>query len=140
MEQARAEAEHALPLPLKRWGFRRAEAPNVTVSCDVVDRRRGIKLIQSPRIAVEVLSPGTEAVDRGRKLETYKTCPSVQEIMLVSQFARHVEVYRRGEDGITWIYALYGPGGEIELSSIDVRITMDEVYKHINFDEPLVEE
>ncbi|MDQ2905998.1 MAG: Uma2 family endonuclease [Chloroflexota bacterium] len=42
--------------------------PDVTVSCDVADRRRGIKLIQSPRIVVEVLSPGTESIDRGKKL------------------------------------------------------------------------
>src|SRR5690349_11092570 len=36
--------------------------PDVTVSCDVADRRRGIKVIQSPRIVVEVLSPSTERV------------------------------------------------------------------------------
>jgi Uma2 family endonuclease len=113
--------------------------PDVTVSCDVADRRRGNKLIQAPRIVVEVLSPSTEHIDRGRKLKTYKAYPSVQEIMLVSQFARHVEVYRRGEDD-TWTYALYGPDGGVELSSVDVAITMDEIYKRINFDEPLIDE
>jgi Uma2 family endonuclease len=64
----------------------------------------------------------------------------VQEIVLVSQFARHVEVYRRGEDGTAWTYTLYGPDGSIELTSVDVYITIDEIYKHINFDEPLIEE
>jgi Uma2 family endonuclease len=114
--------------------------PDVTVSCDVADRRRGNKLIQSPRIVVEVLSPSTEHIDRGRKLQTYKACPSVQEILLVSQFARHVEVYRRGEDDTTWTYTQYGPDGSVELPSVDVYITMDEIYKRINFEEPLIEE
>lgn len=113
--------------------------PDVVVSCNVADRRRGNKLIQSPRIVVEVLSPGTEYIDRGRKLKTYKACPTVQEILLVSQFARHVEVYRRGEDD-TWTYTLYGPDGGIELTSVDVYITMDEIYKNINFEEPLIED
>jgi Uma2 family endonuclease len=114
--------------------------PDVVVSCDVADRRRGNKLIQSPRIVVEVLSPSTEYIDRGRKLKTYQACPTVQEIVLVSQFARHVEVYRRGEDGTTWTYVQYGPDGGIELTSVDVGIIMDGIYKNINFDEPLIEE
>jgi len=115
--------------------------PDVTVSCDVADRRRGIKLIRSPRIVVEVLSPSTESIDRGKKLETYKACPSVQEVVLINQFAPYVEVYRRnGEDGTSWNHTFYGPGEQIELTSVDVSISMSEIYKGINFDEPLVEE
>jgi len=114
--------------------------PDVIVSCDVADRRRDNQLIQSPRIVFEVLSPSTEPIDRGRKLKTYKACPSVQEILLVSQFARHVEAYRRGEDGTTWTYSQYGPDGGVELASVDVYVTMDEIYKRINFDEPLIED
>src|SRR6266700_881031 len=40
--------------------------PNVTVTCDPRDRGTA-NFIQSPRLVVEVLSPGTEARDRGRK-------------------------------------------------------------------------
>jgi hypothetical protein len=64
----------------------------------------------------------------------------VQEILPVSQFARHVEAYRRGEDNTTWTYTQYGPDGGVQLASVDVYITMDEIYKRINFDEPLIEE
>src|SRR6266700_8187107 len=45
--------------------------PDVTVTCDVADRRRGNTVIRSPRIVVEVLSPSTETLDRGKKLEAY---------------------------------------------------------------------
>lgn len=115
--------------------------PDVTVSCDVSDRRRGNKLIESPRIVVEVLSPSTEREDRGPKRKAYQACPSIQEILLISQFAPHVEVYRRdGGDGATWTHSEYGPGQEFMLESIDVPISMDEIYRKVNFDEPLVEE
>jgi Uma2 family endonuclease len=115
--------------------------PDVTISCDVADRRRGVKLIRSPRIVVEVLSPSTEKNDRTDKLKVYQACPTIQEIVLISQFAPHVEVHRRNKEGSTpWTHRLYGPGSTVELPSVDVCVSMDEIYKGINFDEPLVEE
>jgi Uma2 family endonuclease len=53
--------------------------PDVTVSCDVVDRRRGNKLIRSPRIVVEVLSPSIEQFDRTDKMRTYQAWPTIQD-------------------------------------------------------------
>ncbi len=115
--------------------------PDATVSCDISDRRRGNKLIRLPRIVIEVLSPGTESTDRGQKLEAYKACSSIQEVVFVSQFAQHIEIYRRSrEDETTWNYVLYDPGATVELTCVDVRLSMDEIYKGINFDEPLMAE
>ncbi len=112
----------------------------MTVSCDVADRKRGVTLIQSPRIVVEVLSPGTEATDRGKKLAAYKACSSIQEIVLINQFAPYVEVYRRGADSTTWNHLIFEAGAPLELTSIDVYIQPTEIYKGIDFDEPLLEE
>ncbi|MBV9231393.1 MAG: Uma2 family endonuclease [Chloroflexi bacterium] len=115
--------------------------PDTTVSCDVSDRRRDNLLIRSPRIVVEVLSPSTEKIDHGEKLEAYKSCPNIQEIVLINQFAQYVEIYRRnGEGGSTWSHVFYGPDSTIELFSVDVCLSMDEIYKGINFDEPLLDE
>lgn len=116
--------------------------PDATVSCDVADRRRGTTLLRAPRIVVEVLSPSNEKRDRGPKLEAYKACPSIQEIVLINQFTQAADVYRRdSEDGIIWHHVFYGPDqGGIELQSVDAFISMDEIYKGINFDEPLVVE
>lgn len=114
--------------------------PDVTVSCDVADRRRGNKLIRSPRIVVEVLSPSTEKDDRTIKLQAYQAYPTIEEIVLISQFEPYVEIYRRSEDEIAWEYTVYGPGSMVELTSVDVYLSMDEIYKRVNFDEPLIEE
>jgi Uma2 family endonuclease len=114
--------------------------PDVMVSCDVADRRRGTKVIRSPRIVVEVLSPSTEKVDRTNKLTAYQQCPTIQEIVLIDQFAPHIEVYRRDEKIETeWSRSIYEAGEEVALQSIDVFLTMDEIYHNIDFNEPLVE-
>lgn len=115
--------------------------PDATVSCDVADRRRGNMLIRSPRIVVEVLSPSTEKDDRGSKLRAYKACPSIQEVMLIDQFTYYVEVHRRGDDGATWSSTTYDdPDVMVELASVDITLSMRDIYKGIDFDEPLMEE
>ena len=125
----------------KANGQRHYVYPDVTVSCDVADRRRGNALIRSPKIVVEVLSPSTEMTDRGPKLEAYKVCPTIQEIVLINQYTQFVEVYRRGEDDTIWGHSAYsGSDAMVELASVDVYLTMDEIYKNIDFDEPLVDE
>jgi Uma2 family endonuclease len=115
--------------------------PDVTVSCDVADRRRDNTLIESPMIVVEVLSPGTEATDRHKKLKAYKACPTIHEIVFISQFARYVEVYHHNEeDNTAWSHIIYDDSTSIViLPSLDLEITMDEIYRGINFDEPLLE-
>ena len=125
----------------KKNGKRHYVYPDVTVSCDVADRRRGNTLIRSPRIVVEVLSPSTEKFDRGAKLVAYKACPTIQEIVLIDQYVQLVEVYRRDKDDTTWSHSIYtGPDAMVELASVDVYLTMNEIYKGINFDEPLIDE
>jgi Uma2 family endonuclease len=115
--------------------------PDATVSCDVADRRRGNMLIRSPRIVVEVLSPSTEKADRGSKLRAYKSCPTIQEIVLIDQFTQFVEVYRRSDDDTTWSYAAYDdPDAVVGLASVDITLNMRDIYKGIDFDEPLMEE
>jgi Uma2 family endonuclease len=114
--------------------------PDVTLSCDVADRRRDNKVIRSPRIVVEVLSPSTEKIDRTNKLQAYQKCPTIQEIVLIDQFAPHVEVYRRDEEiEMEWSRSAYETGEEVALQSVDVFIPIDEIYQYIDFNEPLNE-
>ena len=46
-----------------------------------------------------MLSPTTAAHDRGVKLADYRKLASVEQILLVASEDRHVEVWRRAEDG-----------------------------------------
>jgi Uma2 family endonuclease len=113
---------------------------DVTVSCDIADRQRGNTLIRSPRIVVEVLSSSTEKFDRIDKLKRYQSCDTIQEIVLISQFAPHVEVIRpREKENGTWSRTTYESGEEIVLESIDVHIPIEEIYQNINFEDALLE-
>ncbi len=111
--------------------------PDVTVTCNVDDRRRGVTLVLSPRLVVEVLSPSTEKTDRTEKFKVYQGCPTIAEIALVSQFSPYVQIWRRDEEAPgTWLYADYQSGEEVEFTSIDVRLSIEEIYEGVNFDEP----
>ena len=110
--------------------------PDGTVSCDAVDRRPENMLIESPRVVIEVLSPSTEARDRGVKFKAYQGCPTLQEIVLMSQFAPYVEIWQRDDrDSDTWHYRHYGPGEIVEINSIDVQIDIADVYQGLDFQE-----
>lgn len=83
----------------------RATYPDVSMVCGPIEldaADRSGTTITNPILLVEVLSPSTEEVDRGRKLRDYQRIPSLQEYVLVSQEPR-IEVYRRLPSG-TWEY------------------------------------
>ena len=105
--------------------------PDVTVTCD--PRDRGVaNLIQSPRLVVEVLSPSTEAHDRGRKLQCYLACPSIEEYLLVDARSMRIERYRKEQK--KWIYDAFEANDEVELSSFDVRFPVADAYEDVILD------
>jgi Uma2 family endonuclease len=117
--------------------------PDVTVSCSETDNSAENTLIASPRVVVEVLSPNTETRDRGTKFKAYQNRETVQEIVLISQFAQYVEVWQRNEqnphNSKIWLYRHYGPSDTIDLLSIDAHIAVSELYRGLQFDETLEE-
>ncbi len=105
--------------------------PDVTVSCD--QRDRGAQdVIRYPLLVAEVLSPTTEARDRGQKSLQYRSCPSIQEYLLISSEFPLVEVFRREKQGFWSLYTLR-LGDTIELSSLGLRFPVAEVYLNTSF-------
>lgn len=76
--------------------------------------------ITNPVVIVEVLSPSTEARDRGEKFEAYKHIASLKEYVLVSQDARRVEVRRRGERG--WSAEIVEAGETVAIHGKEIAI------------------
>lgn len=103
--------------------------PDAAVTCDENDRGRRDEM-HSPRLIVEVLSPTTEAYDRGDKFGHYRGCATIQEYMLVNTRRRLVEVYRRDADDI-WILHIFRDGSEVTLESLDRRFALDLIYEGI---------
>lgn len=123
-------------LGTKKNSKRHYAFPDATVSCNAADRRPENTLIESPRVVIEVLSPSTEARDRGVKFKAYQECSTVQEIVLMSQFAQYVEIWQRDDkDSNAWHYRHYGPGETVEIKSIDVQIDIADIYQGLDFEE-----
>ncbi len=102
--------------------------PDVSVSCDARDYQ-GVITLEHACLAVEVLSASTEAYDRGEKFRYYRTCPSIQEYVLITTQCPFVEVYRRVQD--FWALHAFGLGEQVMLSSIHVQIPVAALYENV---------
>lgn len=113
--------------------------PDTTVSCDAADGHRDNTLVKSPRVVVEVLSPGTEGRDRGIKFKAYQHYPTVQEIVLVNQYLPYVEIWQRNEEHPenlhAWLYRHYGADETVELRSLNIQLLMEDIYQDLDFPE-----
>ncbi|MFL5625954.1 MAG: Uma2 family endonuclease [Ktedonobacteraceae bacterium] len=106
--------------------------PDVTVSCD--QRNRGAsKMVQFPRVVVEVLSPSTETTDRREKLKDYLACPTIEEYLLVDAQSLSMELYQK--EGPKWVYEMFKADDEIELTSLGVHFPLSAAYEDVDFEE-----
>ena len=83
-------------------------------------------MLANPKIVVEVLSPSTEAYDRGAKWAAYQAVPSLTDYILVAQDSVRVEHFRREPDG-SWRYLLAEEGGTLVLAD-GVPLPLNAVY------------
>ena len=119
---------------IKKSGKRHYLYPDTTVSCAPEDRRSGNTLVESPKLVIEVLSPGTERKDRGVKFRAYQGCPTIQEIALINQFIPYVEIWQRDAENVdVWHFRLYREGETVEFASVEMRIPIEELYLDINW-------
>jgi Uma2 family endonuclease len=92
--------------------------------------------ILNPILIVEVLSPSTEAYDRGEKFRKYRSLSSFCEYLLVSQTEPYIEQYhnldRDSNDFWQWQDHSHLEQG-IFLNSLNVEIPLSEIYRRIQF-------
>lgn len=105
--------------------------PDVIVTCDARDREF-TNYKKYPCLIVEVLSPTTEAFDRGDKFADYQQLETLQEYVLISQKHQRLDCFRRNAEGF-WVLQFYYPGSEIHLASIDFRTSLDALYEDVTF-------
>jgi Uma2 family endonuclease len=90
--------------------------------------------LTNPVLICEVLSPSTEAYDRGFKFAQYRTISLLKEYVMVSQFEPHVEVFRRQDNG-HWVLSEYaGMDATCYLGSLDCSIPLSDLYDKIIFE------
>ena len=110
-----------LKLSEKRYVF-----PDITISCDERDRNQK-ETIHYPLVVVEVLSPTTEATDRGKKAAYYRACPTIQEYVMVDSEEIFIEVHRREEQ--RWTINTFEAGDIVTLESLGIQFPIEDAYE-----------
>src|SRR5712692_2290953 len=117
-----------LPLPPYRY-------PDLSVVCEQpqFEELGGLKVLTNPVLIIEVLSPSTEAFDRGDKFTYYKSISSFREYLLVAQHRPHISHYIKQDDG-KWSYEELNDFGDIVyLATVDCALPLVEVYRDVEF-------
>lgn len=89
-------------------------------------------VLLNPILIVEVLSPTTEKYDRHDKFMSYKNIPTFMEYVMVRQDTKEVETWYREETHL-WRETTVNDSGEVKLTSVGISISLDKVYRNIEF-------
>jgi Uma2 family endonuclease len=120
-----------------RVGTRRQYTyPDVVAVCGAVELTTDDlqDTLLNPTVIIEVLSPSTEAYDRGKKFTRYQTLESLQEYVLISQDSSQIDRYLRQPDNKWLLTVMQSSEGQIELTSIGCALKTADVCRNVKFD------
>lgn len=101
--------------------------PDVTVVCGPPRSAPGDRTsLVNPKVVFEVVSPSTEADDRGWKFQHYKQIPGLAAYVLVAPKTRHVEVATPLDDG-RWAIAEFHRG-DAPIEALGCALNLDELF------------
>ena len=105
--------------------------PDIAVVCSAPQFEDAhVDTLLNPTLLIEVLSPSTEAFDRGGKFAHYRKIGSLQEYLLIAQDQPSIERYVR--QGDVWILSeAVGLDAVVTLESIDCTLSLREVYDKV---------
>lgn len=105
--------------------------PDVTVVCgELRTHAKDSHTLLTPTLLVEVLSPSTEAYDRGAKFRHYQSIETLREYLLVGSVERAVEHYRRLPSQTKWELSSYDdPASLIALPALGIELSLAEIYE-----------
>jgi len=112
--------------------------PDLSVYCGegIYETMDGLEVLTNPQMLIEVLSPSTEAFDRGDKFRCYKSIPSFTEYLLVAANRPVITQYIK-QNETEWIQReAIGLDGKLILQTFEIEILLSEVYLDVEFSEP----
>ena len=109
--------------------------PDIVVICGELEYHDAYRdIVLNPTAIMEVLSPSTEAFDRGEKFTRYQTWnPTLTDYLLVSQDRPQIEHFQRQQDG-SWSYHRYaGLDSSLTIASIHCTLKLTDAYDRVVF-------
>lgn len=109
--------------------------PDASITCGDLQMDSDVAdTVLNPTVLVEVLSDSTERYDRGQKSTYYRSIPSLQALVLISQDRSHVECLTRHASG-GWLFTETEDLSEsLVLEPISISISLSELYRNVQFD------
>lgn len=105
--------------------------PDVAALCGRPEFADGhVDTLLNPAVLVEVLSPTTEAYDRGKKSAHYRRLATLREYVLVAQDRVQVERYTRNDLG-WFLTELDDLGATLELPAVGCALPLREIYDRV---------
>ena len=105
--------------------------PDVVVLCGEPQVEDNVfDTLLNPILVVEVLSPSTEAFDKGEKFRHYQELASLREYILVSQDRVRVEHYRLAKT--QWVQTEFHTLADVlSLVSIACELPLQDIYRRV---------
>lgn len=110
--------------------------PDIVITCGeriFEDDKKDVLL--NPQVVIEVLSKSTKLKDRNEKLESYFALASLNDYVLVEQDAMRIEHFSRIDEENWRLRLLNEKSDEIIFEKIGCRVSLDDVYNEIQFEE-----
>ena len=104
--------------------------PDIAVTCSPMGDRDDV--VPEPVVIIEVASPSTAKLDRGRKKLDYFATPSVKQYAIVEQDDRLVDLYTRTDAG--WVNDIVAGDAVLNLSSLGLELGLDVIYEDTELD------
>ena len=108
--------------------------PDVSIVCGTPEFSPDDKnALVNPIVVVEVLSPSTEAYDRGAKFAHYRTIPSLAHYVLIATDRMAVDVFTRSDDG--WLLTTASaPADIVRLTAARAEFSVGDLYADVQFE------
>lgn len=106
--------------------------PDVLVTCETKDKDNKL-FKQHPVFIAEVLSPSTEAFDRGGKFSAYRQLDSLQTCWLIDSQKMSIDCFNRTENN-DWLLKSYSSVEEkIAIPSLKLEWMLQDLYEDTPF-------
>ncbi len=111
--------------------------PDVLVHCQPTPNPARTTELTEARLVLEVLSPSTQAFDKGAKLLAYQRLAGLRHIVLISSIEEAAWACQRSNDDAPWsALQPWAPGTTLPLPGIDAQLNWDAVYGGVGLAPP----
>jgi len=108
--------------------------PDVSVVCGDIEFARGRDdIIKNPAVIFEILSESTKDYDRGSKFTAYRKIKSLQNYIVVDQYACHVEYFYKNETGKWTLEEFADSDDRFIIRAIDAELSLKTIYERIKW-------